>query len=314
MTRADASAAPARAAAIQCENATAARMHDQPPTEAPPAPAAPSAPAGGDHAPALAAALGRPGIWSGFGIVAAYLALQFALSLAVGTMIGLAYALKAGLTAGLQHRKPDVGTLVQSLQANPDVRAVVVIITITLAALMIGALVHRLWPSQWSRADLPGFGLVRPEHPSAYATAIALGLGVVLLGGFLTHLLAGSHAVQQDIAVMGDEASLALRMPLLVLVVAAAPFVEELVFRGVLLSGLARRMPVGRAIIASALVFGAVHLPDFKFAWYPVPALVMLGIVLAWIRVRTRSLWPAIALHATNNLIAALGWFLVAHH
>ena len=96
-------------------------------------------------------------------------------------------------------------------------------------------------------------------------------------------------------------------------VVCVAPFVEELVFRGVLLSGLASRMHIGWAMLVSAIVFGCVHLPDFKFAWYPVPALILLGLVLAWLRVRTRSLWPSITLHAANNFFAVLGWFLVTH-
>ena len=43
------------------------------------------------------------------------------------------------------------------------------------------------------------------------------------------------------------------------------------------------RVPVGWAMLASAVVFGCVHLPDFKFAWYPVPALVLLGLAAAWL-------------------------------
>jgi membrane protease YdiL (CAAX protease family) len=61
------------------------------------------------------------------------------------------------------------------------------------------------------------------------------------------------------------------------------------------------------------VIFGPVHLPDFKFAGYPGPALILLGLVLAWLRVRTRSLWPSITLHATNNLVAAVAWLLVSH-
>jgi membrane protease YdiL (CAAX protease family) len=80
----------------------------------------------------------------------------------------------------------------------------------------------------------------------------------------------------------------------------------------VLLSGLASRLPVAWAIIVSALIFGGAHLPDFQFAWYPVPALILLGLVLGWTRVHTRSLWPSIALHATNNLFAAVAWFVTA--
>ncbi|MGH8184183.1 MAG: lysostaphin resistance A-like protein, partial [Rhodanobacteraceae bacterium] len=80
-----------------------------------------------------------------------------------------------------------------------------------------------------------------------------------------------------------------------------------------LLSGLASRLRIGWAIVASAVIFGCAHLPDFKFAWYPVPSLILLGLVLGWLRVRTRSIWPSITLHATNNFIAMLGWFFITH-
>jgi len=73
-------------------------------------------------------------------------------------------------------------------------------------------------------------------------------------------------------------------------------------------------MPIAWAVVVSAVIFGCAHLPDFKFAWYPVPALVLLGLLLAWLRVRTGSIWPPITAHATNNFIAALAWFLAAHH
>ena len=105
-----------------------------------------------------------------------------------------------------------------------------------------------------------------------------------------------------------------MRVLLALMAVCVAPFVEELVFRGVLLSGLASRMRVGWAIVVSALIFGCAHLPDFKFAWYAIPTLVLLGLALGWIRIKTRSLWPAIVLHATNNFFAVLAWFVVAHH
>jgi membrane protease YdiL (CAAX protease family) len=147
--------------------------------------------------------------------------------------------------------------------------------------------------------------LVRQTWPGA----IVLGF-IVLLGGAITHALAGPHPVRQDVAVMASQASLGMRLLLALLVVCVAPFVEELVFRGVLLSGLASRMRSGPAIAVSALIFGCAHLPDFKFAWYPVPALVLLGLVLAWLRVRTRSLWPSITLHAANNFFAILAWFV----
>ncbi|MGH8113934.1 MAG: lysostaphin resistance A-like protein [Rhodanobacteraceae bacterium] len=252
----------------------------------------------------------RPGIWSGFGTVALYFLLQIGLSLVVGSAIGVWLALQTAL----QHQKPDMQAIAQRVQASPDIRVILAAITIAAAAAVMIALVRQTWPRQWSRADLPGFGFVRPRDKSAYVMAVVLGIGILLLGGAVTHLLAQGHPVHQDVSVMAGKVSPGMRLLLALLVVCVAPVVEELVFRGVLLSGLASRMRIGWAIVVSALIFGCAHLPDFKFAWYPVPALILLGLVLAWLRIRTHSLWPSITLHATNNFVAAIMWLLVARH
>lgn len=253
----------------------------------------------------------RPGVWSGLGTVALYFLLQFGLSILAGIAIGFVLALHAGFNAGLHHQRPDMKAIAQMMRTNADMPIVITVITIAAAAVIMALLIRRFWPTQWSRADLPGFGLVPTAHKLAYPGAVLLGFVILLLGGAITHVLAGHQPVHQDVAVMAGRVSSGMRILLALLVVCVAPFVEELVFRGVLLSGLASRMHIGWAMLASAIVFGCVHLPDFKFAWYPVPALVLLGLVLAWLRVRTRSLWPSITLHAANNFFAVLGWFLL---
>jgi membrane protease YdiL (CAAX protease family) len=257
----------------------------------------------------------HPGIWSGLGIVALYFLLQFGLGLLFGAMATFLLMVKAAFEAGLHHRAPpDAKAVVQALQASPDTRVVFVVATIVAAAVVMILLIRQFWPAQWSRAELPGFGFAPPARKSSYLIAVLLGVIVLFLGGPLTHLFAGHHQVDQDVSLLAGNVSVGMRLLLAVLVVCVAPFVEELVFRGVLLSGLASRMPIGWAMLGSAIVFGCVHLPDFKFAWYPVPALVILGLASAWLRVRTRSLWPSITLHATNNFIAAIAWFVAASH
>lgn len=253
-----------------------------------------------------------PGVWTGLGIVVLYFMLQFGLSMLIGIIIGLGLTLKAGIEAGMHHRHLDAKAIVLAMRMDPDIRSVLTVLTIAAAAVVMALIVRQFWRAQWARSELPGFGFVQPAHKSAYVGAVLLGFGMLLLGGAITHLLAGQHPVHQDVTVMAGRVSLGMRLLLALLVVCVAPFVEELVFRGVLLSGLASRMPVGWAIVASAIVFGCVHLPDFKFAWYPVPALVLLGLALGWMRVRSRSLWPSITLHATNNFFAMLAWFIVS--
>jgi membrane protease YdiL (CAAX protease family) len=257
----------------------------------------------------------RPGVWSGLGIVALYFLLQFGLGILFGVIAGFVLMFKAAFDAGLHHRAaPDAKAVMQAVMANPGTRVIFIVATIAAAAMVMTLLIRMFWRAQWSRADLPGLGFTPPAKKSAYLVAMLLGAIVLFLGGPLTHLLAGHHQVNQDVSVLAGHVPVRMRLLLALLVVCVAPFVEELVFRGVLLSGLASRMPIGWAMLASAIVFGCVHLPDFKFAWYPVPALVILGLVSAWLRVRTRSLWPSITLHATNNCIAAIAWFVVANH
>ncbi|MGH8124320.1 MAG: lysostaphin resistance A-like protein [Rhodanobacteraceae bacterium] len=256
----------------------------------------------------------RPGIWSGIGIVVLYFVLQIVMGIVVGIAIGIVLAVRAGMEAGLHHRKPDTLAIMQAMKANPDLRIILIVASIAAAAAVMALIVRWIWPALWSVSDPPGFGFVRARKRSDYLIAVALGVALLFLGGLLTHVLAHGHSVHQDIGVLFGKATPGLRILLILMAVCVAPFVEELVFRGVLLSGLMRRMSAGWAILISALIFGCAHLPDFKFAWYAIPALVIMGLALAWLRLRSRSLWPSMVLHATNNLIATAAWFLAAHH
>jgi membrane protease YdiL (CAAX protease family) len=78
------------------------------------------------------------------------------------------------------------------------------------------------------------------------------------------------------------------------------PFVEELTYRGLGYSLLERfgRWP---AILAVGLLFGLAHglIVDL-------PVIVAFGCVLAWIRSRTNSVFPGMALHGAFNLVALI--------
>jgi membrane protease YdiL (CAAX protease family) len=84
----------------------------------------------------------------------------------------------------------------------------------------------------------------------------------------------------------------------------AAPFFEELIFRGFVFNALLRYMPVSAAVIASALVFGGIH-------WQPgnAGALVPLmagGAVLALVYYRSGSLIASMITHACFNLFTVV--------
>ena len=93
---------------------------------------------------------------------------------------------------------------------------------------------------------------------------------------------------------MGNEPLGVLSMALV------APLVEEMMFRGAIQGYLMRRCSnPWTAIVASALIFGVIHMNPMQVVYA-----TLLGLVLGWIYYRTRSLLPVIAGHVLNNSVA----------
>lgn len=76
-----------------------------------------------------------------------------------------------------------------------------------------------------------------------------------------------------------------------------APVCEELVFRGLILGSLGVSMKKPIAVVISALLFSVVHLPSLIALGYT----LLLGLVLGFVYLRTKSLIPCILLHVAFN-------------
>lgn len=83
--------------------------------------------------------------------------------------------------------------------------------------------------------------------------------------------------------------------------VTLGPFVEELLFRGIVLPSMRRKWGTTWAVVGSAFLFSVIH-----FQPWSIPALFAVGVVLGLIYVQTRSLWASVALHSTYNFVVAL--------
>ena len=97
-----------------------------------------------------------------------------------------------------------------------------------------------------------------------------------------------------------------LRVALVAFVV--APITEEVVFRGVFLRILLDRFPVKKAIHISALLFAGIHLNPRVFS-----GAFMLGLILAWIYIKTRSLILCILSHSFANAITGIFRYVGLH-
>jgi membrane protease YdiL (CAAX protease family) len=98
---------------------------------------------------------------------------------------------------------------------------------------------------------------------------------------------------------LGAEESVGLAIATGVLLIAIAPVAEEVFFRGFLYQAFRNSYGVWPGAILSGLVFGVIHFEFFKLV-----QLAALGVILALLFEKTRSLWPSIMLHAINNALA----------
>lgn len=83
--------------------------------------------------------------------------------------------------------------------------------------------------------------------------------------------------------------------------VVAAPVLEEILMRGIILDGFLKNYGPSKAILWSAVIFGVFHLNP----WQAVAGFAA-GLILGWLYWQTKSLWLCILLHACNNGVASI--------
>lgn len=120
---------------------------------------------------------------------------------------------------------------------------------------------------------------------------------LLLVAGVLDRIVPYEHPVVDSIGGQRDASSVAI---VAIAAVVAAPILEELFFRRLLLGWIDAVAPTpggGMAILASGILFGLAHW-EHGLSWIPLAAL---GVVLGVLSRRRGSLVPAILLHALFN-------------
>ena len=81
----------------------------------------------------------------------------------------------------------------------------------------------------------------------------------------------------------------------LITVIILAPFTEEILFRGIIFQKYIAKYSLKYGIIVTGLIFGIVHLN------ITIPAKMIMSIIFSIIYYKTKSLYPAIIAHFSNN-------------
>jgi membrane protease YdiL (CAAX protease family) len=138
----------------------------------------------------------------------------------------------------------------------------------------------------------------------------ALKLAAQAMLGFYLATIAYSALLRPDVEqtvterLGADEGTLGLILAG-IMVVALAPVVEELFFRGFFYRALRSRYSFVAAASMDGLLFGAIHY-DFESldSLLLLPPLAFLGFLFCLVYERTGSIFPVIGMHAFNNALA----------
>lgn len=238
-------------------------------------------------------------------------------TLGLGLAVGLLFIVAQTLVIiGFLVFKIASGTLsdpmqyVQSLSGNGLVVALATIVS-GVAGVALIALFIRI---HGNRNIFDYLGLRRISWRTAITAVIVFVLAFVAIAGLeaLYNALAGSSAESANSSFVTDTYLTAGWLPLLWLaVVGFAPVFEECFFRGFLFVGLVRsRIGAVGAILLTSLVWASLHI---QYNIVGMATIVLLGIVLGVVRLKTRSLWSTIIIHSLWNLAALVGTALSLH-
>lgn len=174
------------------------------------------------------------------------------------------------------------------------------------AGLLAGLVVLARWKGRGSlRGD---FGLALRSRDLGW---FAAGVGFALASGwalFPIQSLAGGHA-QQGVADAFEKSHGVAFVIFACSILAIAPVAEELLFRGLLLRALLRRVPPAWAVLLGATAFALTHAAGDPSVgtFVALPALVALGVLNGVLATRQGDCSRSILVHAGFNAVAVIG-------
>ncbi len=225
-----------------------------------------------------------------------------AIALMALTFVGAAAT--AAVAIGLEMLRHDA-TLVQAVEALQSDVLLLSVCQLGGVALAVGAGVILMHGSDNRFRDALD---VRPVPAAIVMLAITAGLAMQFPLSELTNVLAqidprfafdeeAQTALRRMVQI--DSLGSAIAVPLAVVAIPAVS--EELLFRGLLLPGLAKRYGQGTGLALSSLLFGAMHVVPIAVVYASVA-----GLLLGLVRLRTRSVLPSIAMHGAFNAVPVL--------
>lgn len=169
------------------------------------------------------------------------------------------------------------------------------------------------WLAFRFRYDKPVFASLGWKRTVSDRVLLYIGLGGFLLSPAVSAVAALLHTpvIHMD-ALAQLEGHPVILAIFGIMAVTIAPLFEEMLFRGFLQPLFSRTLGIIAGILLTAVLFGVLHAPEYKFVWQYAAAISFVGAVLGYVRYRTGSIIPSTVMHACYNAVAAFE--ILFHH
>ncbi len=179
---------------------------------------------------------------------------------------------------------------------------------------MVLAILGYVWYSS-GKISMLGIGRLRWSHVVyAWVGVVGYYLVYMVVAGLLMGVFSGIDTEQKQNIGFENPVSVVQYLMVFVSLVILPPIAEEVVFRGFMFGGLRRKLSFVGATLITSLLFAVGHLQfgeGTPLLWIAGIDTFVLSIVLCYVREKTGSLWPAIAIHAMKNFVAFLFLYII---
>jgi membrane protease YdiL (CAAX protease family) len=231
-----------------------------------------------------------------------------AITIVLGIALGIGMILLIG-TANLQHIASQnlnstgiLQEIVDTLKDNGRLNITLVMLFIFMVlgegAIPLGTWLFsvRKYRCRWEALGFRKFDVKKGLLLALIVTAIGVGISI----GYEALLQELGWGTSSDIYLPFNANGIGIAFFAIIAAV-VAPLAEETFFRGFLLQGIGKRLKFAWAAIISAAIFSLAH-----FSPSGLVPIFILGLMLAWLYNKTKSIWPCIVVHCAYNSIALI--------
>ena len=148
-------------------------------------------------------------------------------------------------------------------------------------------------------------GLEWPRSLGSWAglgISALIAIGLLGLGALITGIF-GGEKTQLDLLI---ESSYRARVATVILAVLTGPFIEEVIYRGILYPALARVLGVIWSVVLVSILFAGVHVWQYKNNLAVIAVITLLSVSLTIVRAVTHRLLPSFVIHLVFNGIQSI--------